>query len=71
MEIVVSRAQIDTLLRVVVLGEWMVNAYRPPAECVRRFQQPCHVAPENKTRTGSPVLVGMATADGLLQVISR
>jgi hypothetical protein len=35
MEIVVSRSQLETLLRVVALGEWMVNAYRTPAECVQ------------------------------------
>ena len=35
MEIVVSRSQLETLLRVVALGEWMVNPYRTPAEFVQ------------------------------------
>lgn len=39
MEISLSRQQFETLLKVVYLGDWMVNAIRVPGSYVREFEE--------------------------------
>ena len=39
MQIVLSRAQFETLLKAVYLGEWMVNAIRTPGSYIREFEE--------------------------------